>query len=126
MTAGQMTAGLNPVSPETKAVSDDALVAFDDFMRLFESFKQDNDDRLKQIEKRMGADVITTEKVDRISHALDEHKRALDQLALKKVRPALGRDGGILERPEGLRIGEIALLPEQVGDDPAGIVVMRE
>ncbi|MBN9068744.1 MAG: phage major capsid protein [Rhizobiales bacterium] len=89
-----MTAGTTRVSPETKAVSDDALVAFDDFMRLFESFKQDNDDRLKQIEKRMGADVITTEKVDRMSHALDEHKRALDQLALKKVRPSLGRDGG--------------------------------
>jgi HK97 family phage major capsid protein len=94
-----MTAGTISVSPETKAVSDDALVAFDDFMRLFESFKQDNDDRLKQIEKRMGADVITTEKVDRISHTLDEHKRALDQLALKKVRPALGRDGGFSAMP---------------------------
>jgi HK97 family phage major capsid protein len=94
-----MTAGMTPVSPETKAVSDDALVAFDDFMRLFESFKQDNDDRLKQIEKRMGADVITTEKVDRISRSLDEHKRALDQLALKKVRPALGRDGGFPAMP---------------------------
>jgi HK97 family phage major capsid protein len=94
-----MTAGTTPVSPETKAVSDDALVAFDDFMRLFESFKQDNDDRLKQIEKRMGADVITTEKVDRISRSLDEHKRALDQLALKKVRPALGRDGGFPAMP---------------------------
>jgi HK97 family phage major capsid protein len=99
MTAGQMTAGLNPVSPETKAVSDDALVAFDDIMRLFESFKQDNDERLKQIEKRMGADVITTEKVDRISRALDEHKRALDQLNLKRARPALGRDGGFQAMP---------------------------
>ncbi|MDN5928907.1 MAG: phage major capsid protein [Hyphomicrobiales bacterium] len=89
-----MTAGTISVSPETKAVSDDALVAFDDFMRLFENFKQDNDQRLKQIEKCMGADVITTEKVDRISRSLDEHKRALDQLNLKKIRPALGRDGG--------------------------------
>ncbi|MBN9076931.1 MAG: capsid protein [Rhizobiales bacterium 65-79] len=94
-----MTAGTTPVSPETKAVSDDALVAFDDFMRLFENFKHDNDDRLKQIEKRMGADVITTEKVDRISRSLDEHKRSLDQLALKKVRPALGRDGGFPAMP---------------------------
>lgn len=88
-----MTAATNPVSPETKAVSDDALVAFDDFMRLFENFKQENDERLQQIEKRVSVDVLTTDKVERISNALDEQKRAIDNLALKKMRPTLGRDG---------------------------------
>ncbi|WP_429096443.1 phage major capsid protein [Aminobacter sp. BE322] len=42
----------------------------------------------------MGADVVTSEKVDRISRALDEQKRALDGLSLKRVRPALSREGG--------------------------------
>ncbi len=91
-----MTALQNSVSPETKAVSDDALTAFDDFMRLFENFKQENDQRLQQMEKRMGADVITTDKVDRMSRSLDEHKRALDHLTLKRARPSLAREGAAL------------------------------
>ena len=35
--------------------------AFDDFMRAFESFKQANDERLTQLETRMGSDVVTDE-----------------------------------------------------------------
>src|SRR5690606_4785685 len=38
------------------------------------------------------ADVITTEKVDRISDALDRQKRVLDELALRRARPPLGRE----------------------------------
>ena len=89
-----MTTANRGTSPETKAVSDDALAAFDDFMRLFENFKQENDQRLGEIEKRMCADVVTTDKVDRISSALDEQKRAIDRLVLKKARPPLSRDAG--------------------------------
>jgi HK97 family phage major capsid protein len=54
----------------------------DDVLAAFEAFKEANDDRLTQIEKRMSADVITTEKVDRINKAMDE-------LILKSRRPAL-------------------------------------
>lgn len=67
--------------------------AFDDFMHAFEAFKESNDDRLAQIERRMSADVVTVEKLDRINRALDEHKRIVDDLALKAARPRLG--GGI-------------------------------
>ena len=81
------------IAPETKALGDDVTGAFDEFMHAFEAFKESNDDRLGQIEKRMGADVLTTEKVDRISRAMDEQKRAMDQLTLKAARPPLGRDG---------------------------------
>jgi HK97 family phage major capsid protein len=88
MHTNEMTA-----APETKALGDDVTGAFDEFMHAFEAFKESNDDRLGQIEKRMGADVLTTEKVDRISRAMDEQKRALDQLTLKAARPPLGRDG---------------------------------
>ena len=83
------------VAPELKSSAqnaDDVAGAFDDFMNAFDAFKQTNDDRLGQIEKRMSADVLTTEKVDRISKAMDEQKRSMDQMILKKARPQLGRE----------------------------------
>ncbi|HHK73874.1 MAG TPA: phage major capsid protein [Rhizobiales bacterium] len=64
--------------------------AFDEFMQAFEAFKQTNDERLEQVEKRMAADIITSEKLERINRAMDEHKRAVDTLTLKSRRPALG------------------------------------
>jgi HK97 family phage major capsid protein len=72
-------------APETKALSADVTGAFDEFMNAFEGFKDANDERLNQLEKRMSADVVTVEKVDRIS-------KAMDQLSLKQSRPPLGRD----------------------------------
>lgn len=69
--------------------------AFDDFMQAFEAFKETNDDRLAQIESRVGADVVTEEKMNRINKAMDEQKRHLDQLILKAQRPALGGNGDV-------------------------------
>jgi HK97 family phage major capsid protein len=63
--------------------------AFDEFMRGFDAFKQSNDQRLKELEKRSG-DVLTEEKVDRINAALEAQKQKLDALALVAARPALG------------------------------------
>jgi HK97 family phage major capsid protein len=60
-------------------------VSHDDVLQAFEAFKDANDDRLAQIEKRMSADVITSDKVDRINKAVDE-------LILKSRRPALSAD----------------------------------
>jgi len=45
-------------------------------MGAFEAFRQANDERLAEIEQRTSADILTSEKVDRISAALDEHKAA--------------------------------------------------
>lgn len=83
-------------APETKSHSGPADVgaAFEEFMATFESFRESNDERLAQIETRMGADVVTSEKVERIGKALDEQKRAMDRLVLKQARPPLGRDAG--------------------------------
>jgi len=78
-------------APEVKSAGDVAD-AFEEFMTSFERFKAENDDRLKEIEKKASADVLTVEKVDRIGNALDEQKRRLDRLALKNARPALGRE----------------------------------
>ncbi|WP_457935813.1 phage major capsid protein [Mesorhizobium sp. 10J20-29] len=84
-------------APETKAAGDTADIAeaFGDFMSTFEAFRESNDQRLAEIERR-GADALTVEKVERISKALDEQKRALDGLALKRLRPQLGQDGQAL------------------------------
>ncbi|MDP3897630.1 MAG: phage major capsid protein [Mesorhizobium sp.] len=87
-------------APELKGTGDDLAGAFGEFMTAFEAFKESNDERLAQIETRFGADVVTTEKVDRISRALDEQKRALDQLQLKRARPALNREAGSLAGAE--------------------------
>ena len=65
-------------------------IAFDDFMRAFEAFKATNNERIGQIEKRLSADVLTIEKLDRINNAIDEHKAIVDELALKSARPQLG------------------------------------
>ncbi len=67
--------------------------AFDEFMNAFEAFKQTNDERLEQVEKRMSADILTGDKLERINRAMDEQKRTMDNLALKSRRPALGRGG---------------------------------
>jgi predicted phage gp36 major capsid-like protein len=75
---------------ETKSTGNEVANAFEDFMRAFESYKETNDERLAQVEQRIGTDVVTTEKMDRISRSMDEQKRKLDQLMVKGSRPVLG------------------------------------
>ena len=45
---------------------------YDDVLGAFEAFKEANDERLAQIEKRQSADVLTSEKVERINKAIDD------------------------------------------------------
>ena len=93
-----MNAAVPHMPLETKSAAVDGLDlkdAFGEFMSAFSAFRESNDERLAQLETRFGADAVTTEKVERISQAVDEHKRALDRLTLKGMRPALGGE----ERP---------------------------
>jgi hypothetical protein len=85
--------GDSPVITSAGAAGDDVANAFDDFMRAFESFKAENEQRIAKIEKRLPVDVLTTEKLDRINRAIDEHKSIVDELALKSARPKLGASG---------------------------------
>ena len=75
---------------ETKAGAGTVGAAFEDFMRAFEAFKETNDERLDALERRSAADPLIEEKLSRIDRALDEHRRTVDDLALKAARPALG------------------------------------
>jgi HK97 family phage major capsid protein len=76
---------------ETKdgAANREIKTAFGDFLRAFEAFKESNDARLADIEKR-GGDVVLEEKVDRINTALSEQKSLIDELTLSAARPVLG------------------------------------
>jgi len=78
--------------PETKAGGPEITAAVDGFMAAFEAFKQANDRRIDELERRSSADVVTLETVERLDAALDEHKRRLDTLAVKARRPDLGGD----------------------------------
>jgi len=75
-------------SVEMKSAAGDDVVA--DLNRAFSAFKETNDERLAQLEGRMGVDVVTEEKLARIDQALDETKRRLDRVALDLSRPQLG------------------------------------
>ncbi|HEY8125324.1 MAG TPA: phage major capsid protein [Methylocystis sp.] len=72
---------------ETKSAGDDILA---DLNCAFSAFKETNDERLTQLENRLGADVVTEEKLARIDHALDDTKSRLDRLALEMSRPRIG------------------------------------
>ena len=78
-----MTDSLN--APETKAHSPEAHAEHDRMMQIFESFREANDERFAEIEKRMSGDVLTEEKVDRIAKALDEQERRVERLAMKSM-----------------------------------------
>ncbi len=65
----------------------DVRSAMDEFLGVFENFKDANDERLAELEKRGNEDVVLSEKVDRINDALTEHKAALDHISLKGQRP---------------------------------------
>ncbi|MCB8836102.1 phage major capsid protein [Aurantimonas sp. VKM B-3413] len=85
---------------ETKTHAPQVEGARDEFMRTFEVFREANDARLGEIERRMHADVVTEEKVERLSRALDAQERQIERLALKEMRPALG--GGGAEHRRGV------------------------
>jgi HK97 family phage major capsid protein len=84
-----------------RAPAPDIGDAYGEFLHAFEAFKETNDQRLDDMERRMSADVVTTEKLDRINRALDEYKGTVDQLLLKAARPQRG--GGI---PKGGAVSE--------------------
>jgi HK97 family phage major capsid protein len=76
-------------APETKGAADLGF-ALDDLLRAFETYKDENDRRLADVETRGAADPLTIEKLDRLDRALDDHKRRIDEMTLKAARPPLG------------------------------------
>lgn len=118
---------------ETKSAGGDVSAAFDEFMRAFEEFKETNDRRIGEIERRSGEDVVTAEKLARID-------RTLDQLAVKSQRSPLG--GGVVPTGHTLQhkqafegyvrkgdVGKLGSLEGKalsVGSDPDGGYLVPE
>ncbi|MEZ5853955.1 MAG: phage major capsid protein [Hyphomicrobiaceae bacterium] len=63
---------------------------FREYMRAIESYKEANERRLAEIETRGTADVLSNEQLARIDRAISDHKRRLDDIALKSARPQIG------------------------------------
>ena len=79
---------------ETKA-GGSVGAAFEEFMRAFEAYKETNDDRLAELERRSASDPLIDDKLARLDRALDETKRVADRLAVKAQRPHLGGAGAL-------------------------------
>lgn len=116
-------------APEHKAApalarGGDVSGAFEEFMAAFEVFRDTNDRRLGDLERRGGADPLTVETLTRIETALDQQKTRMDDLALKATRPSLG--GGT--RGEGERPSEhkAAFAAYVRGGDPSGLARLEE
>ena len=80
-------------APENKSADPDVGAAFEEFNRAFAAFRETNDERLHQMETRIGADPLTQEKLARIDTALDEQKRRVDDIAVERARPRIGGGG---------------------------------
>ncbi|WP_427025898.1 phage major capsid protein [Aureimonas ureilytica] len=91
-----MTSGAIETKAGAGAEGPDAL---DELMRAFEAFREANDERLDQIERRMSADPVTDEKVDRLSKAMDEHEKRMERLVLRNLRPPVGGGEGAPNLP---------------------------
>ena len=90
-----------PAGFETKTVTPEIRGLQDEMRQTFESFREANDTRLGELERRMTSDVVSNEKVDRIAAALDAQKQTIERLALKEMRPALGQGGSRRGEPAG-------------------------
>lgn len=121
---------------ETKS-GPDVTLAFDDFRRAFEAYKEVNDGRLSDLERRGTTDVLTTEKLARIDRDLDDHKRLVDALVLKSERPPLAAAApvtarspvavqhkaafdGYVRKGDATRLADIEAKALSVGSDPDG------
>lgn len=75
---------------ETKQIATPQLKqAQSELMGVFHQFKDANDARLSEIERKLGADVILEEKVARLDRALNNAQSSLDRLSLMANRPPM-------------------------------------
>lgn len=71
-----------------------AVKAIENVQRAFEAFKESNDTRIAELEARGSADVLTTEKVDRIDTAVTAAQAAIDELNTRMAAGSLGTGRG--------------------------------
>ena len=74
---------------ETKVGAGDPKSLIGELMGAFEAYKETNDGRLAQLEKRGAVDPLTEDKIAKLNAALDSAKAAVDRAALERARPRL-------------------------------------
>ncbi|MDB5569077.1 MAG: phage major capsid protein [Hyphomicrobiales bacterium] len=109
-------------APENKAAtSADALA---ELHGVFSAFRETNDERMAQIERRLSSDVVTEEKLARIDRALDEARKRLDTRELEAARPRLGVEAKS-EGPQA-REHKAAFREYMRSGDSAGLKALEE
>ena len=71
---------------EQKIAPSNMKAAQNELMGVFSAFQEANDSRLAEIEKKVVADVLLEEKVDRLDKALSHAQASLDKIALINAR----------------------------------------
>ena len=71
---------------EQKIAPSNMKAAQNELMGVFNAFQEANDSRLAEIEKKVVADVLLEEKVDRLDKALSHAQASLDKIALINAR----------------------------------------
>jgi HK97 family phage major capsid protein len=106
---------------EFKSHGDDHI---GDINQAFAAFRETNDERMAQIERRMAGDVVTEEKLARIDRALDETKRRLDNSIMEKSRPRLA--GEVCDNDPLLREHKGAFRDYMRSGDSVGLKTLEE
>lgn len=80
-------------TPKETKMSADMRHAQADFASTFAAFKDANDARLADIEAKSSADIILTDKVERLNAALDSQSKKIERLSISAAQPALSDTG---------------------------------
>ena len=73
---------------ETKMGPSDLKTAQADFASTFAAFKDANDQRLAEIEKKASADILLDDKVARLNAALDSQSKQIENLSVSLSQPS--------------------------------------
>lgn len=77
----------SPVSPNQQ--KQEIRQAFGQFLTAFEQFKQENDLRLQEMEKKGSADSLLDEKLGRIDASLQQQQKCIDNMQISNRQPTL-------------------------------------
>lgn len=69
-----------------KDTIDEVVGSFEKLNTAFETFKEKNDERLKELETKGASDPLLDDQLDKINKTLDQHQKHMDQLAAMKQR----------------------------------------
>jgi len=77
---------------ETKMGPSDLKTAQADFASTFAAFKDANDQRLAEIEKKASADILLDDKVSRLNAALDSQSKQIENLSVSLSAPSYSQN----------------------------------